>query len=291
VTDEALSPHRPAVVGYVITKDCESTIEAAVSSLLQAVALVLVVDSHSTDRTRELAEKCGAVVLRRTFDSFSGQRNWTIDEVVRRWNPAFVFSLDADEWLDDELAADIRRRVESDSLTADVYIVDRVVHFDGRVLRRGGFGRTPLVRMFRPELCRYEERLVNEHLAVPPTAIRSTLQGTIEHADVESWTRHIDKHNRYSSLEAMERHRLRHSGDGGITAREALRRPDLRKRWLRERVWAKAPMRPVLRFAQIFVVMGGFLDGRAGLRRAVFEAWQEMCIDLKAEALEKGGNV
>lgn len=279
------------VVGYVITKDCESTVEAAVSSLIRATSLVLVVDSNSTDRTRDVAEKCGAVVVERPFDSFSGQRNWSIQELVRRWSPEFVFSLDADEWLDDELVDDVRCRASSGSLTADVYVANRVVHFDGRVLRRGGFGRTPLIRMFRPELCQYEDRLVNEHLAVPAEATRDTLRGTIEHADVESWTRHIDKHNRYSTLEAMERLRMRRSGDGGIKAVEALRRPDLRKRWLREQIWSRAPMRPVLRFAQIFLVMGGFLDGRAGLRRAVFEAWQEMCIDLKAEALEEGRTV
>ena len=288
MTDETATSGRPLVIGYVLTKDCETTVEAAVTSLLRATSKVVVIDSKSTDRTVEVARACGAEVLERAFDSFSGQRNWAIQEVRRRWNPEFVFSLDADEWLDDVLAADVRRRAEDGSLTADVYVVNRVVHFDGRLLRRGGFGKTPLVRMFRPEMCHYEDRLVNEHLFVPTSAVRHTLPGAIEHADVESWTRHIDKHNRYSTLEAIERHRLAQGAGAGLKLGQALRRPDLRNRWLRERIWSRAPLRPVLRFIQIFLVMGGFLDGNAGLRRAIFEAWQEMCIDLKSEALAKG---
>ena len=72
------------------------------------------------------------------------------------------------------------------------------------------------------------------------------------------------------------------------TLGQALRRPDLRRRWLRERIWRRLPARPAIRFAQVYVLMGGALDGRAGFRRAVFEAWQEMCTDLKAEALAAG---
>ena len=216
VTDaRPTAENAPLVVGYILTKDCESTVEAAVKSLGRATSRVVVVDSVSTDRTCELAAACGATVLERPFDSFSGQRNWAIAELVRRWNPTFVFSLDADEWLDDELVAEMQRRVADCSLEDDVYVVHRLVHFDGRILRRGGFGRTPLVRLFRPTLCHYEDRLVNEHLYIPPGATRGTLRGAIEHADVDSWARHIDKHNRYSTLEAMERRRLADDGGGG----------------------------------------------------------------------------
>jgi glycosyltransferase involved in cell wall biosynthesis len=281
-------PAVPSVVGYVLTKDCITTIEAAVTSLLRATAFVLVVDSMSTDGTREVAAASGAMVVQREFDSFSGQRNWALQELVRKWDPDFVFSLDGDEWLDEQLIADLQARISTHALSEDLYLVDRVVHFDGRVLRRGGFGRTPLLRMFRPRLCSYEDRLVNEHLCVPPGASKGSLRGNIEHADVESWTRHIEKHNRYSTLEAMERHRLTQEKGSGVRTLAAIKRPDLRNRWLRERVWSRVPMRPVLRFVQVFLLMGGFLDGRPGLRRAVFEAWQEMCIDLKAEALNQG---
>jgi hypothetical protein len=275
------------LVGYILAKNEEGTIEDAVRSLQRVTEHVVVVDSESVDATRERAGSCGAEVWTRPFDSFPAQRNWALDEIERKLSARWTFCLDADEILDDDLVHDLNRRLDDDRLEADVYVVRRIVRFDGRPLRWGGFSKACTARLLRAGVARYGDRLVNESLDLPASARVGTLSGAIEHADVSSWERYIDKHNRYSSVEAQVRSLLER-GAAGVSASEALRRPDLRRRWLREQVWNRAPARPALRFAHIYLLRGGVLDGRAGFRRALFEAWQEMCIDLKAEAIAAG---
>lgn len=274
------------LVGCILTKNEADNIRRAVTSLRSATDVVVVVDSESTDNTREIAEALGAQVLVRPFDTYAAQRNWALRQIADRYGDVWVFSLDADEWLSDGLAAELRAKAEKLGRDADYFIVKRRCRFDGRVLRHGGFGATWLTRLMPAASSAYEDREVNEHLSYPKGARVARLEHFLEHADVDSWDDYIAKHNRYSTLEAQARVSSR--GAGRTVSLGDLRRDrTLRRRWLREQVWDRLPMRPAIRFIQIYVVFAGFLDGRAGFRRALFEAWQEMVTDLKAEELQR----
>lgn len=273
----------PRLVGCILTKDEEASVGEAVRSLRAAADVVVVIDSLSQDQTRQVATAAGALVWERPFDDFATQRNWALDEIEARLAPAWVFSLDADERVTPGLAEELRTVAASDESMCDAFTVVRHVRFCGRVLRHGGMASTRLVRMMRPGAGRYERRSVNEHFVVAAGLRTGALREPLLHEDVPSWARYIDKHNRYSTLEA--RARLALSGGRGVTLRHALTHPSLRRRWLRERVWNRLPAKPALRFLQAYVLQLGFLDGTAGLNRAVFNAWFEMCIDLKYHAL------
>jgi glycosyltransferase involved in cell wall biosynthesis len=273
------------LVGCILTRDEERRVERAVRSLQRVSDHVVVIDSESVDRTRQLAEAAGATVLTRRFDDYSTQRNWALREIEARFGDVFVLSIDADEWLSDELVHEIIDRGDDLVARADFVRMRRRHRFDGRVLRHGGFQQTWLVRLMRASVAQYEDRSVNEHVMVPDAAAVGVLHGWLEHDDVDSWERHVAKHNRYSTLEAAARVAGRETD---LDLRRALRQPSLRRRWLREQVWDRLPARPAVRFLQIYVVSRGFLDGRPGFRRALFEAWQEMITDLKAEELRRG---
>jgi glycosyltransferase involved in cell wall biosynthesis len=278
------------LVGYVLTRNEAANIRRSLTSVLQVTSQIVVVDSESTDETRSIATDLGADVVVHPFEGFSVQRNWALDYVKDKYRPDYILSLDADEWLSEDLAEAIRKRTADGTLSEhDVYLFHRLVRFDGRILRWGGFANIWLPRMFRTNSGRYENRRVNEHLAIRPTATIGRLPGTLVNDDVESWEDYIAKHNRYSTLEAGSRIELRRGTAEMTTFVDALRRPYLRRRWLREHVWQRLSARPALRFVQMYLVAGGILDGRAGFRRALFEAWQEMCIDLKVEAQEHPG--
>jgi glycosyltransferase involved in cell wall biosynthesis len=273
------------IVGLILTLNEELRIERSIRSLQSVTDTVVVVDSESADATRDIATRLGAEVVVHPFRGFSAQRRWAVDYVAGTYNPDFVLSIDADEWLTDDLLSDIADRAASGTLDADVYLMNRKVIFDGRWLRWGGFGRTWLPRMFRPGLATYEDRGVNEHLRVTDDASVGRLNGHVVNDDVISWEDHIAKHNRYSTLEAQARRRVVLGQDSRTTLAEAVHLPYMRRRWLRQHVWDRLPARPAIRFLQLYVLAGGCLDGRAGFRRALFEAWQEMCTDLKAETL------
>jgi glycosyltransferase involved in cell wall biosynthesis len=279
-----------SLAAFVLTRNEAAKIHRSLTSLLQVTAQIVVVDSESTDETRAIATGLGAHVVVHPFEGFSAQRNWALDYVNDRYQPDYVLSLDADEWMSDDLAEEIRSRLADGTLDDhDVYLFHLQIRFAGRTLRWGGFASTWLPRLFRIDAGRYETRTVNEHLSIRPTATLARLPGALVNDDVDSWEGYIDKHNAYSTLEAEARVELRRGEAKKTTLADAIHRPYLRRRWLRQHVWDRLPARPALRFVQIYLIAGGFLDGRAGFRRALFEAWQEMCTDLKAEAQEQGG--
>lgn len=274
------------LVACVLTLNEERRIERAINSLGGAVDRVVVVDSGSTDRTRALAEAAGATVVTRPFTGYADQRNWALDEITSRFDGRWIFTLDADEWLSPELH---RELASFDPRTAphDVVLVRRRTRFAGRVLRHGGFGETWLARLVRAGFTRYEDRGVNEHLVIPTGARVGRMHGWLEHGDVDSWADYIDKHNRYSTLEAEARLAAERRGGPMPGARTAWRDATLRRRYVRQHIYERLPARPALRFLASYVALGGFLDGRAGFDRALFEAWQELCIDLKADELRR----
>ncbi len=276
---------RPRLAAYVLTLDEERHIAAAVRSLKQVTDLVAVVDSFSTDATEAEASRAGATVWKRRFDSFPEQRNYALERLVTEWDPEWVLTIDADERVSEALAAEIRQKLVEvpDAPAADAFTIPRKLRFSGRLLRFGGFSRSRLLRLFRPDAGRYERRSVNEHFALTAGARLGSLEAPIVHEDVVCWERHIAKHNRYSTLEAQERTARRNGKDVGLLT--AVREPHLRRRFLRERLWNSLPAKPFLRFVQIYVLAGGFLDGGPGFRIAVFHAWHEMCIEEKFKAM------
>src|SRR6185312_16866134 len=60
---------------------------------------IIVVDSHSSDQTRALAEAGGGRVISRDWPGFAAQKQFAVDQAANDW----VFSLDADERVSDEL--------------------------------------------------------------------------------------------------------------------------------------------------------------------------------------------
>jgi glycosyltransferase involved in cell wall biosynthesis len=283
--NEEASVMRTALVAYVLTRDEEKHVEAVVASLRQVTRVVVVVDSGSTDQTCALALASGAEVWHHEFTDFASQRNWALERLISAYHPAWVVSLDADERLSPGLTGEITGVAAASLGGVDVWLVPRQVRFCGRLLRHGGISRTRLPRLFRPDAGRYEQRPVNEHLEIRPDARVGQLRHPIVHEDVSSWDRYIAKHNRYSSLEAEARLLAVTNRTNAVKLGVALRQRNLRRRWLREQLWNRLPGKPALRFVQLYVLSAGFLDGAPGFRLALFQAWQEMCTDLKYEQL------
>src|SRR5215213_3433534 len=86
----------------IITLNEESNIKPACKSLSWADEIV-VVDSNSTDTTRELAVACGARVITNSWPGFGAQKQFAVEQTKHDW----IFSLDADERVSDELKRSI----------------------------------------------------------------------------------------------------------------------------------------------------------------------------------------
>ena len=62
--------------------------------------------------------------------------------------------------------------------------------------------------------------------------------------------------------------------------------PDLRRRALKNLAY-RLPARPLLMFTALYILKGGFLEGRAGLTFSLLRAWYEFMIDCKYRELRR----
>src|SRR4030095_9103742 len=127
--------HRMKISATIITYNEAANIADACKSLAWADELV-VVDSGSSDETRQIAEDCGARVITKDWPGFAAQKQFAVDQTANDW----IFSLDADERVSDELKASITKlREEPEERLADGYRIPRRSFYQGRWIKGGGW--------------------------------------------------------------------------------------------------------------------------------------------------------
>jgi glycosyltransferase involved in cell wall biosynthesis len=239
------------------------------------VGNVYVLDSFSTDGTQEIARRAGACVVEHKFVDYAKQKNWGLENLP--FKGEWVFILDADERITPQLREELFR-VASAGGPVHGYYVNRVVLYMGHAVRHGGLYPSWNLRFFRRGRARYEDRAVHEHMVCEGPA--EYLEHEMLHIRREELAEWVRKHIRYADLESSEWIKLR-QGERTGAAPDRLFRDVLRYRWwLRREVWPRTPLRPVLRFAYMYLVRLGMLDGLAGLRLAALNATYEYMIGL-----------
>jgi glycosyltransferase involved in cell wall biosynthesis len=251
----------------------------AVSSATRLAESIWVVDSHSTDDTKALAEQAGARVVNCDGRTFSEKLNWAVANLAIE--TPWIMRLDADERVSDAMAEELPAALER--LPADVcgVYVRRQLWFMGQWIRHGGMYPTWSMRIWRPGTATCESRDLDEHMLLHRGSARWIKLDVIDDplTDLTTW---IDKHNRYATMEVATA-RARSSQD-------LLLRPRLlgtsieRARWLKLNVFYRVPglFRATLYFAYRYVLRGGFLDGRKGLIFHVLHGfWYRFLVDAK----------
>ena len=227
----------------VIAKNEEPSIARALRSVAWADEIV-VVDSGSSDRTVDIARELGAkVTVTGDWPGFGPQKNRALDLATGDW----VLSLDADEWLTETSADEIRRAIGAGATGAAAFRLPRRSSFCGRFMRHSGWWPDYVVRLFRRGSARFSDDSVHERLIMDGTV--GTLREPIMHETFVDLEDMLVKMNSYSTLTAR---RLRQDGKmAGLG--EAVSRA----------VWA---------FVRTYFLRAGFLDGREGFMLAVATA-------------------
>ncbi len=250
---------------------------------------VFVVDSDSTDGTQEIARRAGATVVQFKFNGvWPKKKNWALENLPFRND--WVFILDADEVLPPGAGEELADLVANDGRGCVAYWINRRFMFMGAWLRHAYYPNWNL-RFFRHRLGRYEQMVagdtasgdneVHEHvIASGPTG---RLRIEMDHYAFPSVGVFIDKHNRYSNWEA----RLQVQEEDGHRLAGAPQAWRIRFARHLKRFSRRLPFRPTLRFLYVYVLQGGFLDGRAGYYFARLHGVYELLSVAKACELRR----
>lgn len=144
---------------------------------------ILVVDSESTDRTREIAESLDAKVIVQKWLGFSKQKQFAVDAANNDW----IFSLDADEEVSDELKAEILNLKQTPD-SADGYKIPRLSFYLDRPIRHGGWYPDWQIRFFNRQKAHWKDVVIHESVEVRGAVEK--LRGDILHFSVENAAHH-----------------------------------------------------------------------------------------------------
>ena len=245
----------PKISAVIITKNEERNIGRCLDSLKGIVDEILVVDSFSEDRTREISEKAGAKFVEQQWMGYSATKNWANDQA----EGPYILSLDADEALSSELRNSIEKVKGSMN---GVYEFNRLTNYCGKWIRHSGWYPDRKVRLFPKGKARWEGEYVHETLKTDADQPKTHLTGDLYHYSYYQIREHIARANKYSDLAAQK---IVDAGKGGLLF--------------------KCMVNPYFRFWKHYLLKGGFLDGFYGFVISVIASFEVFLKYAKAISL------
>lgn len=243
------------ISAMVLTLNEEENIACCLASL-DFCREIVVVDSGSSDRTREIARSFTDKVLQHQMDGFGSQRNYCIEQAENDW----IFWLDADERVSPELKAAIEEAPDKTEYSG--FYVNRRTFYLGRWIHHSGWYPQYVLRLFNRKNGRCSPAKIHESIILEGSASR--LKGDILHYPYRSLSRHLAKIDDYTTAIAGEEH--------------------LKGRRFNPLVSASAPAGE---FFKKYILKKGFLDGFPGLAIAVSSAYYTFLKQAKLYEIQK----
>lgn len=206
---------------------------------------ILIVDSFSTDQTLEWARNYPVKILQRSYQGPADQKNWAIPQAAHEW----ILLLDADERVTLDLQQEILKILGQKDIPFDAFWIGRQNYFMGKKVRFSGWQGDAVIRLFRRDLCRYNDQQVHEEII--SEGIRTgRLKNKMEHYTFKDTGHFLDKMRRYALWSAQD---------------HAQKTPRV--------TFFHLYFKPLFRFLKHFVWQGGFLDGQIGFIISRIMAW------------------
>lgn len=232
----------PLLSAVVTTFNSAATLEPTLASLTWCDEIV-VVDSGSSDATLEICRRYGCRVIHHPFAGYGRQKHFAVGCARNDW----VFVVDSDEVITDELRDEIQSLLAGGQPDAVGYEMAISLVFLGRLLRFGGeYGKLHL-RLWDRRAGNYNFDEVHEHVDVDGRV--ATLRGRMLHYSYADLGKYFEKFNRYTSSAARE----------------------MCQRGRRTSPWYIAVQFP-FRFVHLYLVRGLVFDGYPGFAWALLSA-------------------
>lgn len=280
---------KTGITVIILTYNEEVHIARAISSVKSVAEKVYVVDSFSSDRTREIAEAEGATVVQNKFVNYAKQFDWALHncEIDTRW----TMRLDADEYLSSELQAEIKEKLPTIERGVSGINIKRKHIFMGKWVRFGGRYPLVLLRIWRTGKGRIEQRWMDEHIVVSDGDV-ITFKYSFSDENMNDLTFFTDKHNKYATREAIDvlirKYNLSTMDESLDVTSSSIQAAV--KRIFKERFYNHLPiwLGPSMYFLYRYICQFGFLDGRTGLiYHALQGGWYRFLVAAKVYEYEK----
>jgi len=208
---------------------------------------VIYVDCESADNSIELAKEAGCRIFSRPNNpNLNLNKSYAMEQVSGGW----IFYLDPDERISEELATEIQRQIQSDS-PHSAFQLNRRNHYFGQWLRHGSQYPDKQLRFFRTGKAQFPNQQVHEKLQVAGSI--GSLENDLLHYPYLDINQFFKKFSFYTGVEA----------DYLQKSNTSLNLQNHLRYFL---------FRPWTRFFRRYFLKGGFRDGIPGLFCALFDA-------------------
>jgi glycosyltransferase involved in cell wall biosynthesis len=249
-------------ISVVLTTHNEAkNIERCLDSVKDFADEIVVVDGESTDNTVELAKKYKAKVISTTNKvNFHINKQMAMDAATGD----LVLQLDADEVIDETLAAFIKKVAHSDANSEYAQIsawwIKRKNWFMGKFLKKGGQYPDPAIRLYWKGRARLPQKDVHEFMQVDGQI--GWADGDMLHYGNPTFADYLRKFNTYTSFKAQQ------LAEDGVKISLA--------NTFKFLIWL-----PFSTWFLIFFRHKGFVDGVAGFTFALFSGFHHFIAYLK----------
>ncbi|WP_018614249.1 glycosyltransferase family 2 protein [Segetibacter koreensis] len=265
----------------ILTKNEERDLPNCLNSLIWCDD-IHVLDSNSTDQTIQIAVTYGAKVVTNPFISFGKQRNFALDNINTKHS--WILFLDADEVVSNKFKDAMIYAIENAAEdTAGFYCCWKMM-LEGKWLKHSDNFPKWQFRLMRKGRARFTDFGHGQKEKNIIGKMEYIKEPYLHFGFSKGWMNWIDRHNLYSTNEALARINNCPPFKNIFHRHESVRNPAL-KCWL-----SKLPMWPFFRFFYTYFIRAGFLEGLPGFIYCVNMGYYEFLIQIKMREIKNGYN-
>ena len=272
----------------ILTHNEEKHIARCIKSAKKYSNNIYVIDSYSSDKTAEISKSLNVSVLQNKFINYAKQFSWALNKI--NFTTEWILRLDADEYLEDDLIIEIKNKLPKiDDEVVGINFKRKHI-FMNKWIKYGGRYPLILLRLWRKNLGKIEDRWMDEHIIINKGKTITFKNCFCDH-NLKNLSFFINKHDWYANREAVDilLSELNKKKNVKLNSKNTSFHASL-KRYVKENIYNNLPIgvRPFSYFVYRYFILLGFLDGKEGLIYHFLQGfWYRFLVDSKLVEFRK----